>query len=155
MNKLLVFTSLILLFSVIDANAQNRKSVSAAEANGTFRSFFDDKSKGNYNEIKILALGKGKLRVAFNLTYPFINTMGEQMANVGAADGTANIEGDTAVFSPDENGQCKITIKFVKRGTIEVTHSGEIGECGFGFNVSPDGTYKKTSRAKPKFSASN
>jgi len=154
MKKLLVFASLILLFSATGAKAQNRKSVSAAEVNGTFRSFFDGKLKGNYNEIKILALGKGKLRVAFNLTYPFINSLGEQMANVGVADDTASIEGDTAVFSPDENGLCKITIKFLKRGTIEVTQTGAVGECGFGFNVNADGTYKKTSSAKPKFSAS-
>ncbi len=80
--------------------------------------------------------------------------MGELMANVGIADGTAIIEGDTAVFSPNENGQCKITIKFFKHGTIEVTQTGAIGECGFGFNVNADGTYTKTSRAKPKFSAS-
>jgi len=150
-KKLLIFASLILLFSTINANAQNRKSVSAAEVNGTFRSFFDGKFKGNYNEIKILALGKGKLRVAFDLTYPFINGMGELMANVGIADGTATIDGDTAVFSPDENGRCKITIKFVKRGTIEITQSGAVGECGFGFNVNADGIYKKASSVKPKF----
>jgi len=147
----LIFASLILLFSTINANAQNRKSVSVAEVNGTFRSFFDGKFKGNYNEIKILALGKGKLRVAFDLTYPFINGMGELMANVGIADGTATIDGDTAVFSPDENGRCKITIKFVKRGTIEITQSGAVGECGFGFNVTADGIYKKASSVKPKF----
>ncbi len=41
MKKLLIFASLILLFFVINAHAQNRKSVSAAEAGGTFRSFFD------------------------------------------------------------------------------------------------------------------
>ena len=76
------------------------------------------------------------------------------MANVGAADGMATIEGDTAIFSPAENGQCKITIKFVKRGTIEVTQSGADSECGFGFNVSARGAYKKSSSAKPKFSAS-
>jgi len=150
-KKLLIFASLILLFSTINANAQNRKSVSVAEVNGTFRSFFDGKFKGNYNEIKILALGKGKLRVAFDLTYPFINGMGELMANVGIADGTATIDGDTAVFSPDENGRCKITIKFVKRGTIEITQSGAVGECGFGFNVTADGIYKKASSVKPKF----
>lgn len=151
MKKLLIFASLILLFSATRANTQNRKSVSAAEVNGTFRSFFDGKFKGIYNEIKILALGKGKLQVAFELTYPCIDGTGGLMANVGSADGPATIEGDTAIFSPDENGQCKITIKYVKRGTIEVTQSGANSECGFGFNVSASGTYNKSSSAKPKF----
>ncbi len=108
MKKLLIFASLLFTISIFEINAQNRKSVSAAEAGGTFRSFFDGKFKGNYNEIKILALGNGKLRVAFELTYPYIDGTGGLMANVCAADGTAIIEGDTAVFSPDENGQCKI-----------------------------------------------
>ena len=151
MKKLLICASLIFLFAAIDAKAQNRNSVSAAEVNGTFRSAYGGKFKGNYSEIKILALGKGKLRVAFELTYPYIDGTGEMSANLGSADGTAMIEGDTAIFSPDENGQCKIAIKFVKRGTIEVTQSGVDSECGFGHNVSAGGTYKKSSGAKPKF----
>jgi len=152
MKKLLILVSLIFLFSAIGAaNAQTRKSVSAAEVNGTFRSYFGGKFKGNYNEVKILALGDRKLRVALQLTYPFIDGTGEMSANVGAADGTATIEGDTAIFSPDESGQCKITIKFIRRDTIEVSQSGTDGECGFGHNVNADGMYKKASRAKPKF----
>ena len=83
MKKFLIFASLFLLFSSTGAHAQTRKSVSAAEVSGTFRSFFEDELKGDYNEIKILALGRGKLRVAFNLTYPYINAMGELTANVG------------------------------------------------------------------------
>jgi hypothetical protein len=152
MKKLLILTTLIYIFSAIGAtNAQSRKSVSAAEVNGTYRSYFSGKFKGSYNEIKILALGKGRLRVAFELVYPYIDGASEESANMGTADGTATIEGDTAIFSRYEDGQCKITIKFVKRGTIEVAQSGTDGECGFGFNVNADGTYKKASSAKPKF----
>ena len=151
MIKTLLLTSLLFLLLTVEITAQTRKSVSASEVNGIFRSYFDGKFKGNYNEIKILALGKGKLRVAFELTYPYIDGTGGLMANVGTADGTAIIEGDTAIFSPDENGQCKITIKFLKLGTIKVTQSGVDSECGFGFNVNASGTYKKMSSAKPKF----
>jgi len=151
MKKLLVFASLFFLFSAIGANAQSRKSVSAAEVNGTFRSVFKGKFKGSYNEIKILALGKGKLRVAFELVYPYIDGTGEQSANLGTADGTATIAGDTAIYSSDEFGQCKITIKFLKPGTIKITQNGVDSDCGFGHNVNANGTYKKTSSAKPKF----
>ena len=152
MKKLLILASLVFIFSAISAvNAQDRKSVSAAEVNGTFRSYFSGKFKGSYNEVKILALGKGKLRVAFELIHPYIDGTGGMMANAGTADGTATIEGDTATFSPAENGQCEITIKFVRRGSIEVTQSGVDSECGFGHNVNAAGAYKKTSRAKPRF----
>jgi hypothetical protein len=47
---------------------------------------------------------------------------------------------------------CKITLKFSKPGTLIVTTENGL-ECGFGLNVSADGRYKKTSGAKPKFSA--
>jgi hypothetical protein len=129
--------------------AQTRKSVSGAEVTGTFRSYYKGKFKGNFNEIKILALGKGKLKISFGLTYPFTDGTGGLDANVGEAEGTADIDGDTAVFSSKDNDElCKITIRFVKQGQIKVRQDGS---CGFGLNVSADGTYQKISNAKPKF----
>lgn len=149
MKKLLIFAGLIFVIFAVQTNAQDRKSVSAAEVNGTFRMPFGGKYKGSYNEIKILALGKGRLRVAFGLVYPYTTGTGELTSNVGEADGTATIEGDTAVFSLEEFEECRITIKFVKPGTIEVNQDSAY--CGFGHNVNASGTYKKTSGAKPKF----
>ncbi len=151
MKKLLILAGLFFMFSAVQTiNGQTRKSVSATEVNGTFRDYFGGKYKGNFNEIKILALGGGKLRVAFDLVYPYTMASGELMANTGTAEGTATIEGDTATFSPPDTTGCVITIKFVKRGTIEVSQEG-VSDCGFGFNVSSQGTYRKTGNAKPKF----
>lgn len=154
MKKFLILTALLLTILTIETNAQNRKSVGAAEVNGTFRDYFGGRYKGNYNEVKILALGGGKLRVAFQLTYPYTTAAGELTANTGTADGTATIEGDTATFSPPDTTGCVITIRFIKRGTIEITQEGA-SDCGFGHNVSAGGTYKKSSSAKPKFDAPN
>ena len=135
----------------VDSDAQTaRKAVGAAEVSGTFRDYFAGKFKGNYNEIRILALGKNKLRVRFDLTYPYIDGTGAMSANTGTAEGEAAIEGDTATFSPAETAGCVITIKFVKPGTIKVSQNGA-SECGFGFNVSAGGTYRKVSSAKSKF----
>ena len=105
MKKLLVLAILIFTFSRMDANAQSRKAVSAAEVNGTFRSYFGGKFKGSYNEIKILALGKGRLRVSFGLIYPYVIDTGEMSANMGEALGEATIEGDTAIFTSEEFGR--------------------------------------------------
>lgn len=147
--KKLFFLLLVSLAFVPVAFTQTRKSVSGKEVTGTFRSYFTGKFKGNFNEIKILALGKGKLKISFGLTYPFVDGTGALDANVGEAEGTADIAADTAVFSSQEDGEsCKITIKFVRQGQIKVTQDGS---CGFGLNVSSDGTYKKVSNAKPKF----
>lgn len=128
-----------------------RKAVSGKEVTGTFRYNFTGKFKGNSNEIKISALGGGKVKVQFDLIYPFVAGNGELSANVGQAVGEASIEGDTAVYSTSEDGICKIVIKFVKAGQIEVSQEQEGAGCGFGFNVSANGTYKKISSAKPKF----
>ena len=155
-NKLTAFiiagTFSLIFICAGTSNAQLRKAVSAAETNGTFRNYFEGKSKGAVNEIKILSTGKGKLRVSFNLIYPDINGGGG--GNLGTADGEAVIVGDTATFAPADFDQCKITIKFVRPGQIKVTQKGNDSECGFGANVSASGTYKRVSAAKPKFKAS-
>ena len=70
------------------------------------------------------------------------------MANTGEGNGTAKIEGDTAIFKPDgAEEECQITLKFTGSKLV-VTQTGI---CGFGHNVSAEGTYKKSSSKKPKF----
>ncbi len=149
MKKLFVLLSIISAFATV--GCAQRASVSGAEVTGTFRSYFTGKFKGNYNEVKITALGGGKLRVGLDLTYPYVMSGGGLMANVGQADGTAQIVGDTAVFSPPGTDDCKITIKFVKKGQIKIKEESSGAGCGFGLNVYSDGTYTKISGKKPKF----
>jgi hypothetical protein len=134
------------------AAQKSRKSVPATEVTGTFAHSFGGRFKGTASEIKIASTGKGKLRVAFDLVYPFIDGEGELTANTGEADGDATIKGDTAVYHSTEFGKCTITIKFVKPGAIKVTQEQEgASDCGFGNNVSADGTHKKISSKRPKF----
>ena len=130
-------------------------SVSAAEVTGTFSHRFGGKFKGSSSDIEILSVGKGRLKVAFDLIYPFADGNGEMSANMGQADGEAAIKGDTAIFRSSEFGQCTITIKFVRPGIIKVTQGGTENDCGFGHNVMADGTYRKTSSKRPKLKAVN
>lgn len=140
----------LFIFCTNAAAQKSRASVSAAEATGTFRMEFTGKFKGSSNEIKILPLGNNKLKISFDLVYPYIMSNGEMMANLGQAQGEASIVGDEAVYSDDEFGECRIKIKFVKPGTIKVTDENGTS-CGFGHNVNASGTYLRTSKAKPKF----
>ena len=144
------FILLLMLCASVSAVSAQRTSISGAEATGTFRLYFDaaSKGKGNYNEVKISALGKGKLKVSLSLTYPYIDGRGQPSANFGDAEGTAEITGDTAVFSPEGTETCKITIKFVKAGQIKITEDGGDGGCGFGRNVYADGTYIKVNKKR-------
>jgi hypothetical protein len=76
-------------------------------------------------------------------------------ANLGQLEGEADIKGDTAVYSSDEFGPCRITIRFLRPGTIKVTQQSDGAGCGFGHRVTADGTYKKTSNKKPNFEDGN
>ena len=132
-----------------------RAAVSGTEVTGTFRSYFKGSARGSYSEILIEALGGNKLKVEMSLTYPY-KANREALANVGEATGEAIIKGDTASFVPDyakeNNNGCRITLKFSKPGTLVVTTENNL-DCGFGFNVEADGTYRKRSSAKPKFTS--
>ena len=151
-NFSLLAALLGLMLSAPAASAQkSRSSVSAAEVNGTFRMNFNGNFKASSNDIKILALGGGKLHIAMDLVYPYRLQNGEMSANMGYLDGEASIDGDTAVYESSEFGACKITIKFVKPGMINVSQQGTDIDCGFGHNVNSDGTYRKVSGKKPKF----
>ena len=146
-----VFLVLTALSAENDYGQSGRKSVPASEVNGTFRMGFTGKFRGNFSEIKILALGGGRLRIAMDLTYPY--ELGDEItANEGTLDGEATIKGDTAVYSSkDEYGQCEITIRFVKPGLIRVKDNPNAMNCGFGNHVYAGGTYHKVSSKKPTF----
>jgi hypothetical protein len=130
-----------------------RASVSGKEVTGTFRYEFKGKYKGSSSEILIQALGGGKVKLGFDLIYPYTMSNGELMANVGQSVVEAKIEGDKAVYFSNENdGKCEITIHFVKPGIIKVRQEQDGAGCGFGMNVSAQGTYKKVKSTKPDFS---
>lgn len=152
-----VFAVIVLMVVSSVAVAQkSRPSVSGAEVTGTFHmSFIGKKYKGMTNDLMIQALGGGKLRVAFDLIYPYTLRNGEISVNMGQLDGEANISGDTAIFESSEFGPCKITIKFVRPGEVKVTQNGSDADCGFGHNVFAFGLYKKVSSKKPKFPIPN
>jgi hypothetical protein len=146
MKKTIILLSLIILAFSANAFAQ-RKAVSATEVTGTFKLTSD---ANRSSELKILSLGKGNLKVEF-FTALKIGPNGDARGNTASGSGIAIINGDIATFTPDdqEPDQCNITIKFVKLGQIKVTQEGT---CGFiNEMISTEGTYKRSSATKPKF----
>ena len=116
--------------SVVTSHADSDKSVTAAQVNGTW--------KTKSGEFKICALGKQRLQVEFSGVYDYKTPQGT-MANEGDGSGIAIIEGDTAIFKPEgAEEECQITLRFTG-STLVVTQTGI---CGFGHNVSAEGTYK-------------
>lgn len=124
------------------AIAHGQDDVTAKQVNGTW--------KYRQNEFKIWALGQQKLQIEFSGVYEHKTANGEPTANTGDGSGIAKIEGNTVNFKPDgAEDDCKIVLKFSDRKLL-VTQDGI---CGFGFNVTAAGSYKKVSSGKPKFDA--
>lgn len=152
MKKLFFISAFLMLvaFSGRDIAAQ-RKAVSARKVNGTFKT--DDRA----NEVKVFAVGRGgvdnpgnNLRVEFFASLK-LGANGEARGNTGTLSGFAQIEGDTATFTPAgmEYENCTITMKFNRPGSLIIKQKGD---CGFVSDmISTAGNYKKTSSAKPKF----
>ena len=145
--RIVVAIGLLALASVGAAAQRSRPSVSTAEVTGTFRMNFGGKFRGTYDEIKIASIDRGKLRVSMDLLFPHV-VNGEMSPNLGSLDDTFAIKGDTASYS---TGQCTLTIKFIRPGTIKITQQGMDSDCGFGHNVMANGTYRKVNSRKPKF----
>jgi hypothetical protein len=141
----------ILLSFPLAVHPQSRPSVSAAEVNGTYEMNFRGKFRKMSNGIKILALGRGKIRFAMDLIFPYTLRNGEVSVNLGSLDGEAEITGDTAVYQSAESGDCRITFKFLRPGTLKVVQNNLDASCGFGHNVTSDGLYRKVSGNRPKF----
>jgi len=126
--------------SILTFSAGAQADVTSKQVNGTW--------KYRKNEFKIWALGDQKLQVDFSGVFEYKTGDGEPTANTGEGSGIAKIERNTAIFKPDgAEDECKITLKFTG-GKLIVT---QVGICGFGFNVTAEGTYKRVSSAKPKF----
>src|ERR1051325_2659521 len=142
-----IFVTIALTFSIFVSPARPQASaakpphkvvVTATQVNGTYR-YYD-------NEFRILALGKGKLKVQFDGVYHTI----AKSVNMGYASGEATIDGNIATFKPDDTETCEITLVFLP-GKLRVEQSGSDADCGFGHNVYSTGVYKKTRSGKPKF----
>lgn len=147
------FVLILLLLSCISATfAQIRKSAPAPGVNGTFRLYHPQKFKKFYNEVKIASLGKGKLKVGFDIVYPRLDAAGLPIiADKRQIEGIANIKGNTAFFSIEDNESCSIMIKFIAPGIIAVLQESEPTDCGFRRSDATTGNYRKISGAKPKF----
>jgi hypothetical protein len=134
-----IWTLWLTAASMVTAQTDNEKSVTAAQVNGTW--------KTKHGEFKIWALAKRRLQIDFSGVYEYKTPQGPT-ANEGVGSGVATIEGDTAVFKPEGGEEeCQITLKFT-RDKLVVTQTGI---CGFGHNVTAAGNYKKVSARKPKF----
>ncbi|MDQ3817673.1 MAG: hypothetical protein M3362_08290, partial [Acidobacteriota bacterium] len=89
------------------------------------------------------------LHVRFDGSYQY-RVNGQLTANTGTADGMVTLKNNEATFVPEGTQGCSISLKFAGNKLI-VKQSGSDADCGFGHNVTADGTYIKRSSRPPKF----
>ncbi len=136
----------------IEKSALSDSDSSALSQTGGKTGTYKYKSDGVNNEISIQELEGNKLRVELHASYEYeIN--GNLNANVGEAKGIATLNGNTAVLLPEETEGCEIALSFSGNKLI-VKPKNESKNCGFGLNVSAEGTYTKAS-SKPDFGDSD
>ena len=149
--KKLLWLSLICLVSFQLVNAKTKPAHSAranvpqrtARLTGTYRN--------RWSEFKVQALGVNRLHVRFDGSYQY-KVHGELTANTGTADGMVTLKDNAATFVPEGTTGCSINLKFEGNKLI-VKQTGSDSDCGFGHNVTADGTYIKRSNRPPKFEA--
>ncbi|PYS46775.1 MAG: hypothetical protein DMF68_18060 [Acidobacteria bacterium] len=147
--KRVLLLSLICLISFQLTNAKTKPTHSAstkvpqktASLTGTYRT--------RWSEFKVQALGVNRIHVRFDGSYQY-KVRGELTANTGTADGMVTLKDNAATFVPEGTTGCSINLKFVGNKLV-VKQTGSDSDCGFGHNVTADGTYIKRSSRPPKF----
>lgn len=143
----IIFSSLIFLFACQLAHAQSGTTRSSSQPRtlSGITGRYSLRSPSMENSLDVLLLAGGKIKV-----YLFASWIGS------AATGNVNT-GEIKTILPFKNGTalyesvgCRITIRFAgNKAIVDQAESG--GDCGFGLNVSAEGTYKKRNGRTPKF----
>jgi hypothetical protein len=96
------------------------------------------------NRLEVRQLAGGKIK--FHLLALWVSHNNPENIHNGELQGIAKLEKGVAIY--DQDG-CKIKIEFFpnRAHVMQLEDSG----CGFGANVTAEGTYRKLNSKKPKF----
>jgi hypothetical protein len=126
-------------FQFVPAQGRTKTRSSSKSVTGSYS--FKLPSAENSLDAQLLPNGKVKI-------YLYASWIGSvSLGNVrnGELRETLPLQNNVAVY---ESGQCRITIRFTGRRAVVTQNEND---CGFGLNVSAEGSYIKRSSRKPKF----
>ena len=146
MRKLFLLSLICLVsFQIAEAKKRpapsNEAKIKVRSLTGTYRS--------RSGEFKIQGLGVNRLHVRFDGTYAY-KVNNELTANTGTGEGMTTLHDNVAIFVPQDTQGCSISLTFMGQKLI-AKQTGSDADCGFGHNVTADGTYIKRSSRAPKF----
>jgi len=140
LQKSLPFAVLLVGLSYADsfAHQKARKPAQTISITGTYKYVL--------NSLDVLELPDQRVRINFSGFWPNDRKRVETRS-VGNFDETVPLKGRTAVVKPKYGDKdCEIRLAF-KATAVFVAQEGY--QCGFGFNVEADGTYRKVSSKPP------
>ena len=140
----IIFVWLALLLTCQLTYAQGR-TTRARTGSGNITGHYSVRNPSMENSLDVLLLPGGKVKIFLYASW--IGSVALGNVNVGEIKAILPLKNRTAVY---ESGQCRITIRFTGNKAI-VRQTERTSDCGFGLNVSADGTYKKRNGRTPKF----
>jgi hypothetical protein len=134
-------TFLLVVFAASICTAQAQSTAkSVASVTGQYRLTKEEFR----NRLEVQQLAGGKIK--FHLLALWVSHNNPDNIHNGELQGIAKLEKGVAIY--DQDG-CKIKIEFFPH-RAHVTQLEDSG-CGFGANVTAEGTYRKLNSKKPKF----
>lgn len=141
-KPILGLSMLLILISVTIPSACFSKDNQSYSATGTW-AWTGPKESGGY---LLTILKKNKVQFQLELQ------RGAPSYNSGFIKGEFELQGNKGTFRTDEFGPCDISFE-IRKNEIVITQPANKADCGFGYGVYPEGTYKCLSHKQPKFSA--
>jgi hypothetical protein len=96
------------------------------------------------NRLNVRQLPDG--RIKFDLLALWVSYNNPENVHNGTLQGIVNPKNGAAIFHADS---CKLTLEFLP-AKIRITQSDDVGDCGFGANVTATGFYRKVDSRKPR-----
>lgn len=86
-------------------------------------------------------------KIKFDLLALWVSHYNPENVHKGQLQGMVRAEKGVAVYEADN---CKLRMEFLPT-RVRIMQSDEVGDCGFGANVTATGFYRKIDGRKPKF----
>ena len=143
---LLIFISLHSLSLLLSASLAAAEQPARKEADDFTGTYVMDSGNKAGGTLKVLHLPENRLKFELECN------RGAPSYNSGEASGILEVKNAAAVYRTTEfGGACELRFEFQKKG-VTVSQKGSDADCGFGFGVRCDGSYRLKSRTPPKLS---